>query len=130
MRQYLNDVMKKTSLIPTASQKVVESYMRQHYDSQGISKILSPLLKNVPYRFLSPWIKYTTTEEVIAKSNAKGFSGLYAIQKDSILLDEDWWEYIEENYDKIYSFALNSLVDYVSHYNSPMKLIKLKMKIK
>ncbi len=43
MRKYLTEVMKKTSLIPSASQKVVESYMKQHYDSQGISKILAPL---------------------------------------------------------------------------------------
>lgn len=128
MRKYLSDVMKKTSLIRTASQKVVESYMRQHYDSQGISKILAPLVKNVPYRFLTPWIKFSTAEEVAAKSNAKGYNGLYAIYKDGILLDEDWWEYIEENYDKIYSFAFDSFVEYVSQYNNPMKLIKLKMK--
>lgn len=121
-------IFKKTSLIPAASPKVVESYMRQHYEGQGLSKILAPLMKNVPYRFLSPWIKFSTTEDVVAKSNAKGYNGLYAINKDGILLDEDWWEYIEENYDKIYSFALNSFVEYVSQYNNPMKLIKLKMK--
>lgn len=128
MRKYLTEVMKKTSLIPSASQKVVESYMKQHYDSQGISKILSPLMKNVPYRFLSPWIKFSTTEEVVTKTNTKGYNGLYAIHKDGILLDEDWWEYIEKSYDKIYSFALNSLIEYVSQYNNPMKLIKLKMR--
>jgi len=53
---------------------------------------------------------------------------LYAIHKEGILLDEDWWEYIEKNYDKIYSFAFNSLIEYVSQYNNPMKLIKLKMR--
>lgn len=128
MKKYLTEVMKKTSLIPSASQKVVESYMRQYYDSQGISKILAPLMKNVPYRFLSPWIKFSTTEDVVAKTNTKGYNGLYAIHKDGILLDEDWWEYIDKNYDKVYSFAFNSLIEYVSQYNNPMKLIKLKMR--
>ena len=128
MRKYLTDVMKNTTLISSASQKTVETYMQQHYESQGISKILAPLMKNVPYRFLSPWIPFITTEDVVAKSNAKGYNGLYAILEDGILLDEDWWEYIDENYDKIYSFALNSFIDYVSQFNNPMKLIRLKMK--
>ena len=55
-------------------------------------------MKNVPYRFLSPWIKYTTDEDVITKSCSKHFTGPYAIHSDNIVFDEDWWEYIEQLY--------------------------------
>lgn len=68
MKKYLEDVIRKTKLISAASSNVVETYLRQHYSSQGVNKILAPLVKNVPYRFLSPWIKYTTDNEVIEKS--------------------------------------------------------------
>ena len=43
-----------------ATSNVVENHIKMHYDSKGVDKLLSPLLKNVPYRFLSPWVKYTT----------------------------------------------------------------------
>lgn len=129
MRAYLSSVMKKTTLIAAASQNVVEKYLSQHYESQGIAAILSPLLKNVPYRFLSPWIQFTTTEEVIEKSNSRSYTGLYALNEKSILLDEDWWEYIEENYDKIFSFTINSFLEYLGSHNSQLKLLRLKMKL-
>ena len=125
IKKYLEEVSKKTKLIKAASSKVVENHLKQHYSSQGVDKILVPLLKNVPYRFLSPWIKYTTDEEVVAKSCSNSFSGLYALHSNYIVLDEDWWEYIEAHYDKICDFIKESFIDYVRKYNDDMKLLKL-----
>ncbi len=129
MKKYLQEVERKTSLISSATPNVVEKYLIQHYDSQGVSKALTPLLKNVPYRFLSPWIKFTSNEDVIRKSNSKDYTGLYAIVSESVILDEDWWEHINANYDKLYNFAIQSLIDYASLHNPPMKLLKLKMRM-
>jgi len=126
MKKYLEDITKKTKLISAASGNVVETYLQQHYSSQGIDKILAPLLKNVPYRFLSPWVKYTTDNEVIEKSCSKNFNGLYAIQSNHIILDEEWWEYIESNYSEICDYALRSFIEYAKKYNNDMKLLKLK----
>lgn len=126
MKKYLEDIIKKTKLISAASGNVVETYLQQHYSSQGIDKILAPLLKNVPYRFLSPWVKYTTDNEVIEKSCSKNFNGLYAIQSNHIILDEEWWEYIESNYSEICDYALRSFIEYAKKYNNDMKLLKLK----
>ena len=98
MKNYLDEVVKKTTLIKAASSNVVDKYLSQHYTSQGVNKILSPLMKNVPYRFLSPWIKYTTDEEVIEKSNAKNYSGIYSLHSDHIVIDEEWWKYLKEHY--------------------------------
>ena len=83
--QYLNDILKQSTLIKNISNKVVEAYLSVYYYSDGIDKILEPLLKNVPYRFLSPWIPYTTDEEVVEKSNSADCACLYALQDDSIL---------------------------------------------
>ena len=125
MKKYLSEVVKKTTLINEASSKVVEQYLTQHYSSQGIDKILAPLLKNVPYRFLSPWIKYISDDDVIAKSNDRNFNGLYALQQDCIILDEEWWDYIKQNYSKVCDFAIQSFIEYTKQYNSELKLLKL-----
>ncbi len=126
LKDYLNEIVKKTSLIKTASNGVVNRYLKQHYTSQGIDKILTPLLKNVPYRFLSPWIKFVSNEDVIEKSNARNFNGPYALMPKDILLDEDWWEYIEEHFEGLSNFSLQSFISYIKQYNGGLKLIKLK----
>jgi len=126
MKSYLEGVAKKTKLIKAATSNVVENHLKQHYSSQGVDKILSPLMKNVPYRFLSPWIKYTTDAEVIEKSCAKSFNGLYAIHSKYIVLDEEWWDYIYANYNDICDFAMRSFIEYSKKYNSDLKLLKLK----
>ena len=125
MHRYLDEVVKKTTLITTASSAVVEKYLTQHYTSQGIDKILAPLMKNVPYRFLSPWIKFTTTEEVVEKSLKTNFDGLYSIHPDNITLSDEWWNYIKENYSDVCEFAMRSFISYAKQYNNDMKLLKL-----
>ena len=126
IKNYLEAVVKKTTLIKSASSSVVENYLKQHYSSQGLDKILSPLMKNVPYRFLSPWIKYTTEEEVVKQSCSKNFNGLYALYSNYIILDEEWWEYIEAHYKEICDFTMQSFCTFAKKYNSELKLIKLK----
>lgn len=130
MRIYLTDVMKKTRLIKNASENVVESYIIEQYDDLGLSQFLNPLLKNVPYRFLSPWISFTTIDDVIAKSNDHDYTGLYALQKDSIVIKEEWWRYIENNYDQIKDFIISSFLEYLKLYNYPLSLLNFRMKYK
>ena len=125
MYKYLDEVVKKTTLIRTASSNVVENYLLQHYTSHGIDKILSPLLKNVPYRFLSPWIKFTTNEEVIEKSQKTDFDGMYSIHPNGIILSEKWWDYIKDNYLEVCDFAMRSFISYAKLFNNDMKLLKL-----
>lgn len=124
--KYLSDITKKTTLIKAASSNVVENHLKQHFTSQGIDKILDPLLKNVPYRFLSPWIPFTTNEEVKRKSNSMNYACPYALGDKGVLFDEDWWEYIMEHYSEIISFTKDSFVSYVKQYNDGLKLLKLK----
>jgi len=126
MESYLTSVQKNTKLIPAATSNVVENYIKMHYESQGINRLLAPLLKNVPYRFLSPWVKYTTDAEVIAESNRRDFTGMYALSDNCIILNEDWWDYIQEHYDELCSFATQSFLDYVKQYNDAMKLLKFR----
>lgn len=125
MEKYLVEIEKDTQLIPAASSKVVEEYLFQNYHSQGIETLLAPLLKNVPYRFLSPWVKFTSNSEVIEVSNQKSFSGLYALGETGIVLNESWYNFIMGNYRELYDFAVQQFVTYAKQYNEEMKLLKL-----
>ncbi len=122
--KYLNDISNKTSLLRNASWSVVERHLTQHFDSKGIEWILSPLLNNVPYRFLSPWIPFTTNEEVAEKSIKREYACLYALHDNAVVLDEDWWNYIHTNYSTICEYAKNSFVKYVKTYNNQIKLLR------
>ncbi len=126
--KYLHEILKQSTLIKNISSKVVEAYLNVYYDSDGIGKILEPLLKNVPYRFLSPWIPYTTDEEVIEKSNSADCPCLYSLQDNNIVLNEEWWEYIKKNYAKICNSTERSFITYLKPKNNHLNLSKFMSK--
>lgn len=51
-------------------------------DNKDVKKQLYTLTVNVPYRFLSPWINYTSDNDVIVRSHTYENGCLYSIQKD------------------------------------------------
>ena len=115
--KYLREIVKETTLSEQFPSKVVEAYMTVYYESEGIDKILEPLLKNVPYRLLSPWIRYTTDEEVIEKSNSGDYACLYALREDCLILNEEWWDYIKSRYTKICNSCERSFITYIQPRN-------------
>ena len=84
---------------------------------------------NVPYRFLSPWIKYTYDEDVVAKSQRFENDCLYAIYGDEIVINDNWVEYLTEHYTILRDFAFWNLTEFLQKRNPnvpdvPSKLIK------
>lgn len=123
--KYVDKIQSKINLTKESSYRIIEDLITQNYHSLGINKILSPLLNNVPYRFLSPWIKYTNDEDVKEKSLEKEFSGLYSIHTNHIVIKEEWKDYIEANYKEIADYTMKSFIAYVKQYNTDIKLLKL-----
>ena len=126
MSKYLKDIQKKTYLIRAASSRVVEATLADYYRILGIDKILSPLLANVPYRFLSPWIKFSSNDDVIITSKEETFDGLYSINSNGIIIKTMWWDYIKSHYNELCTFAFNSFLMYLKQYNNDLMLIRLK----
>ena len=123
--KYLEEIRNITGLMAIASSKKVEGYLKKYYTSKKLDKILSPLLKNVPFRFLSPWIPFSTNKDVMEKSKSDDFTGLYALHDDAIIINEYWWEYIRANYSEICEFIKLSFVAYVKQYNENVSSIEL-----
>ncbi len=92
-------------------------------------KFLRIFSLNVPYRFLSPWIKYTNDAEVIAKSQNYENNCLYAIYGDEIVINNNWVEYLIKHYAILRDFTFWNLTDFLQKRNPnvpdvPSKLIK------
>lgn len=126
IKKYLQEIDKKERFAKGVPFKVVEYHLRLHYSLYRYENILSPLLLNVPYRFLSPWIKFTSNEDVVKKTRHEDFDGLYALYPDRIIINDKWWKYIQSHYKELCDFSFNSFMEYVKQYNSVFRLLKLK----
>lgn len=80
-------------------------------------KFLKIFSINVPYRFLSPWIRYTYDEEVIAKSQLFENNALYAIYNDEIVINDLWVEYLTKHYKILRDFAFWNLTEFLQKRN-------------
>ena len=80
-------------------------------------KYLKVFSLNVPYRFLSPWIRYTCDEDVVKKSQNFENQCLYAIIGDEIVVNEIWIDYLTENYTILRDFAFWNLTQFIQKRN-------------
>ena len=110
---YLSHIRTITGLKNNSSESEVEDELNLKYDYLNIKSILSPLLKNVPYRFLSPWIPFTYNDEVMEKSWNKGSRSPYKPYNDHVIINEIWKEDIIDNYDSFLLLAEYGLETYL-----------------
>ncbi|MBP9991429.1 MAG: HNH endonuclease [Bacteroidales bacterium] len=80
-------------------------------------KYLKVFSLNVPYRFLSPWIRYTCDDDVVKKSQNFENQCLYAIYGDEIVINEIWIDYLTENYTILRDFAFWNLTQFIQKRN-------------
>lgn len=110
---YIDKVMARYILDASSDRKKIEGQILYYYDRSYSESFLSPLLKNVPYRFLSPWIPFTNNDAVIAKSNEKDAVCPYSLHEDYIEINPRWSSYLINNYDKIVEFIEKELRVYL-----------------
>lgn len=111
---YLQTVKIKTRLKSKSSEEEVEWVVAKQYDNLSLDKILEPLLKNVPYRFLSPWLHFTSNNEVVTKSKDSDINCIYELHDDHITIKELWKDYLFEHYDEVMEFIESDLRSYLN----------------
>lgn len=116
--KYMDILKEKLYLKNNSKEKEVEERILEFYKLMDLDQLLSPLLKNVPYRFLSPWIPFTSIDEVTAKSNEPDATCLYALKEDFLLINSQWFDYICDHYDDIKVFIKGELTSYLKHNNA------------
>lgn len=91
-----------TSLPMDASKDEIVSCLTEHSDDKNMWALLSILTKNVPYRFLHPWIKTSDDKKMVERSHTLENGCLYSIQKTNddfyIVLNPVWDKYLYDYY--------------------------------
>lgn len=102
-------------------------------EDKQIKDVLNTLTLNVPYRFLSPWIKYISDEDVIMRSQTLENGCLYSLYKDNgefyFILNPAWDTYLHTHYNILVDFAYWNLTLFLQVRNPnvpaiPNKLIR------
>lgn len=121
------EIQKAFQISIESDKEKIKKYLLDNLNNT--KKFLRVFTLNVPYRFLSPWIKYTYDEDVVAKSQRFENNCLYAIYGDEILINDSWVEYLNEHYSILRDFAFWNLTLFLQKRNPnvpdvPSKLIK------
>ncbi|MBO7652404.1 MAG: HNH endonuclease [Bacteroidales bacterium] len=112
-----------------ADKKKIKQLLIDNINDNHIKSLLRVFSLNVPYRFLSPWIKYTSDKNVISRSQQFENECLYAINGEYIDVNSKWIDYLSEHYLILKDFAFWNLTEFLQKRNPnvpnlPSKLIK------
>ena len=107
----------------------IKRILLDNIDNSRTKSLLRVFTLNVPYRFLSPWITYTTDNDVVSRSQRFENNCLYAINGETIELNPVWRDYLMEHYGILRDFAFWNLAVFLQKRNPnvpdvPSKLIK------
>lgn len=83
-----------------------------------VRSLINNFSLQVPYRFLTPWIKYISDRDMMEKSHEFKNDCLYSIQGDkAIVLNEKWCEYLFKNNSILLDFCYWNLTMYLQTKN-------------
>lgn len=121
------EIQEKFNISIESDKEKTKKYLLDNLDDA--KKYLRVFSKNVPYRFLSPWIKFTCQNDVVEKSQKFENQCPYAIYGEEIIINEIWVDYLTENYTILRDFAFWNLTEFLQKRNPnvpdvPSKLIK------
>lgn len=111
--KYIDVLLVKFILDDSSEKEEVENTIIYYYERANLDHLLLPLIKNVPYRFLSPWIPFTSNDEVITKSKDEAQKCLYSLHEDYISINPIWSDYLQQNYDELIRFAEKELCSFL-----------------
>ncbi len=109
------DIQQEFQISIESDKEKTKKYLLEHLDDT--KRFLKVFSINVPYRFLSPWIRYTNDEDVIKKSQNFENQCLYAIHGDEIVINNIWVDYLTENYAILWDFAFWNLTQFIQKRN-------------
>ncbi len=126
--------LQSTLKIPMDSSKIdVFEYIKHEESYKDVAELLQKLSVHVPYRFLSPWIKYKSDKDVIARSQQYENHCLYSINKSGnsffVEINPKWHDYLRSHYQILRDFTYWNLTLFLQNRNPnvpniPNKLVR------
>ncbi len=124
--------LQKITQIPIdANAEAIIGGLKQRINQKEIKFLLNRLTLNVPYRFLSPWIRYVSDEDIIRRSHLFENGCLYSLHKDSkglyIILNQAWDSYLHIHYNILVDYAYWNLTQFLQVRNPNVPAIPNKL---
>lgn len=110
---YLFDLQKNTKLHNYSTESEIEGELNTNFETLKSKSQFSSLLKNVPYRFLSPWIPFTSNDDVMKRSWSPESRCPYELYSDHVVITELWRNTLVDYYDTIMLLAEYGLESYL-----------------
>lgn len=102
LQKIVTELQWETGLPMDARKEDVIACLTASLNKPAIKNLLRTLTLNVPYRFISPWIKYTNDADVIERSHSYENGCLYSLQKSKtefyITINPIWSKYLQDYY--------------------------------
>ena len=121
LHRIVTELQWMTDLPMDAKKEEVVECLTVRLDDKKVKDQLATLIRNVPYRFLSPWINYTSDADVIARSHAYENGCLYSIQKTKdefyITINPVWSKYLQVYYGILTDFINWNLTLFLQQRN-------------
>ncbi len=100
-----------------ASKDKIKRILLNNMDDNRIKGLLRVFSLNVPYRFLSPWISYTTDQDVESRSRKFESNCMYALHGESVEVNSAWIDYLTEHYSILRDFTFWNLALFLQKRN-------------
>lgn len=121
LHRIVTELQWMTDLPMDAKKEEVVECLTVRLDDKKVKDQLATLVRDVPYRFLSPWINYTSDADVIARSHAYENGCLYSIQKTKdefyITINPVWNKYLQDYYGILTDFINWNLTLFLQQRN-------------
>lgn len=123
------ELQKELNIPIDAKKDEIKKQIFNNLTTPKIRGLLRVFTLNVPYRFLSPWINYTTDNQVVELSQSYTNNCIYSIKDDTIEIYPKWEQYFNENYLILRDFTFWNLTIFLQKRNPnvpdvPSKLVK------
>jgi len=107
----------------------LKSLLLKQLDNREFKRTIRIFKQNVPYWFLSPWVKSNVIREVMFLSQQWTNNCPYAINGETIIINPTWEQYLNDNYLILRDFTFWNLTVFLQKRNPnvpnvPSKLVK------
>ena len=123
------DIQQILSIPIDANKESIKKEIIENMSRLDIRRLIHVLMLNVPYRFLSPWIPWTTCTQVIDLSQVFFNNCPYAIYDKTIVINDLWAVYLVSNAAILKDFSFWNLAIFLQKRNPnvpdiPSKLVR------
>jgi len=104
--------------IPTEEKTAtIKKKLLDNLEDENLISMMEKFIEHVPYRFLSPWIKWVSKNDSIRKSQSYLNDCLYKIEDKTITINPNWKDYLTENYEILKDFIYWNLLVFLQKRN-------------